>query len=975
MNPIPEELRDLIDEYLGGEMEAPRFDRLQTWLRDDPWARAYFVRYGQMQSQLYIDMRADRAADRALSRIWELAGEGSPEDSVAAEIAALQAEADSPAGDSAPLAPPAGKSPVLGFLGDLGRQGWGFVSGHGVLFSSLVVLVVVAALVTLAVRNNSLGRQNATAKSEIADLKSQISDSPFLAEEGQGPGADSATPRFGNFPPPAFRSPLPASSIARLSRSYDCVWSAADKPLNDGARLQVGQQLQLRSGLAEIRFDCGARVILQGPASLLLESARSASMSEGKVTVRAEKAEAKGFAIRTPSMKTIDLGTEFGLEASPSGIEQVHVFQGKVEVEASSVKGPSTAPQQLLEKQGIEVNPKTQGVKLVANNGDRFARSLDDAQKNQHVVAYWRFEDHPVGTLVPDSKQGNDPVRGSLDSSLNGNDLYAWHESTQPTFSADVPAPFVPQSGTANAASLDNSQRPAGLTRDLFTMSDWSRPSPVDLRMITPAAWTIEASVKPVKLRGGAQVFLVRDGISVSFTDPALPPLAFEITPQNRFQILFCDIDQRAHVATADSFDIEENHWFHLAATSDGKNLKLYIDALDGNGYLLRAVAKLPATGSTALARGSWPNNPRSTSGYPYIWSVGRGYYNGQVGRWFQGLIDEVRICDVALAPKNFLFATPSSLEGRGQDEIIVPRTLVHIPRKREEIEKGYLRWKCWSESIRKDPELVGYYLFEPELPPPASREREERRGTAGEGGLKMNTSGDASRAVTRAVDSSLPGGGTMGHGKAALLLRNLASAGAASRGEIHGALPCEGRWPGKQALLFSARDDHVRLDVPGEFRALTLAAWVSPGGLDNEFNGLLLSDGWFEHIGQCHWQLTQSRRMDFGVCLGPSVDTVYYSKPLLETDGFGRWRHLAVVYDSAAKQIAFYVDGQPIGMSSIAVAMPLVLGPCEIGNWAPRKDLVVPVRNFQGRIDELLIFRRGLTAAEVKAMYDKGKP
>jgi len=36
----------------------------------------------------------------------------------------------------------------------------------------------------------------------------------------------------------------------------------------------------------------------------------------------------------------------------------------------------------LVESQGIEVNPNTQGVKLVANNGERFARSLDDAQKD-----------------------------------------------------------------------------------------------------------------------------------------------------------------------------------------------------------------------------------------------------------------------------------------------------------------------------------------------------------------------------------------------------------------------------------------------------------------------------------------------------------------------------------------------------------------------------------------------------------------
>jgi hypothetical protein len=69
----------------------------------------------------------------------------------------------------------------------------------------------------------------------------------------------------------------------------------------------------------------------------------------------------------------------------------------------------------------------------------------------------------------------------------------------------------------------------------------------------------------------------------------------------------------------------------------------------------------LPTTGSTALARGVYPtDDPLAISpgaGYPYIWSVGRGYYDGRVGCWFQGWIDEVRICDAALEPSEFLFA------------------------------------------------------------------------------------------------------------------------------------------------------------------------------------------------------------------------------------------------------------------------------------------------------------------------------
>jgi hypothetical protein len=43
--------------------------------------------------------------------------------------------------------------------------------------------------------------------------------------------------------------------------------------------------------------------------------------------------------------------------------------------------------------------------------------------------------------------------------------------------------------------------------------------------------------------------------------------------------------------------------------------------------------------------------------GHPFILSVGRGYYDGHVRGWIQGWIDEVRICDAALGPEDFLFA------------------------------------------------------------------------------------------------------------------------------------------------------------------------------------------------------------------------------------------------------------------------------------------------------------------------------
>ena len=80
---------------------------------------------------------------------------------------------------------------------------------------------------------------------------------------------------------------------------------------------------------------------------------------------------------------------------------------------------------------------------------------------------------------------------------------------------------------------------------------------------------------------------------------------------------------------------------------SDGRVLRLYVDALDGRGYQLRAARTCRQRAPRRLGKG----------GDDCVWSIGRGIVAGHAGEFFQGLIDEVRVSDVALAPAEFLFA------------------------------------------------------------------------------------------------------------------------------------------------------------------------------------------------------------------------------------------------------------------------------------------------------------------------------
>ncbi len=124
----------------------------------------------------------------------------------------------------------------------------------------------------------------------------------------------------------------PAAAIAWLVNAQNCQW--ADE-LDAAADMQAGKLLKLDRGLAEIHFQCGARVVLEGPASLELLSARSARLHHGKLAAKVPKA-AVGFEILSPQGKVIHLGTEFGISVSLDGATKVRVFEGKVEAHAAS---------------------------------------------------------------------------------------------------------------------------------------------------------------------------------------------------------------------------------------------------------------------------------------------------------------------------------------------------------------------------------------------------------------------------------------------------------------------------------------------------------------------------------------------------------------------------------------------------------------------------------------------------------------
>jgi hypothetical protein len=203
-------------------------------------------------------------------------------------------------------------------------------------------------------------------------------------------------------------------------------------------------------------------------------------------------------------------------------------------------------------------------------------------------------------------------------------------------------------------------------------------------------------------------------------------------------------------------------------------------------------------------------------------------------------------------------------------------------------------------------------------------------------------------------------------------LLRSHASDSQRLDGAIIGCRWTEGRWLGKDALEFKHPGDRVRLQIPGEFDSLTYSAWVRIDGLDRPFIALMLTNGY--EVGEPHWQLRDDGRLLLGI-QAPDGHVAYDSKPVLNIKHLGRWTHLATVYDSESARVTHYIDGESVGVSAITTDnFKLQFGETEIGNWGtPVKYSPQKIRNFNGQIDELTVFRTPLTANEIRSLFMDG--
>lgn len=123
------------------------------------------------------------------------------------------------------------------------------------------------------------------------------------------------------------REPVPFR--ATLVDATDAVWSG---DLNVAVGMAVPQgPIRLVSGAAQVAFESGALVTLNGPAEIEVLGSNRLFLRSGRIVPFVPPA-ATGFTVVSPTGEVIDLGTEFSVNVDPSGRTDVYVLEGHVDV-------------------------------------------------------------------------------------------------------------------------------------------------------------------------------------------------------------------------------------------------------------------------------------------------------------------------------------------------------------------------------------------------------------------------------------------------------------------------------------------------------------------------------------------------------------------------------------------------------------------------------------------------------------------
>ena len=385
------------------------------------------------------------------------------------------------------------------------------------------------------------------------------------------------------------------------------------------------------------------------------------------------------------------------------------------------------------------------------------------------------------------------------------------------------------------------------------------------------------------------------------------------------------------------------NTWSHLASTYDGSALRLFVN---GTQVATKAVS------------GAMPNtvNPLRIGG------------NAVWGEYFSGLIDEVRVYNRALSAVEIGVDMNAPVGPSAPGDTVAPSAPTNLTATGA-VGKVTLGWSASTDNVG----VSGYEVYRSTTTgfTPAAGNRVATTaatsyldpvaaGTYHYRVKAIDAAGNLSAAsaqatATATADPTPPASGLVlayGFEETSGTVATDASP-VKNNGTVNGATgTASGRFG--RALSFDGVND--RVDVPDAASldlsaAMTLEAWVRPTSNSGWRTALIKERGTTDLV----YGLYSSSGA------APNTENVTNVKNVATGPGplaLNTWSHLASTYDGSALRL--FVNGTQVATKAVSGAMPNTVNPLRIGGNAVWGEY------FSGLIDEVRVYNRALSAAEI---------
>lgn len=164
------------------------------------------------------------------------------------------------------------------------------------------------------------------------------------------------------------------------------------------------------------------------------------------------------------------------------------------------------------------------------------------------------------------------------------------------------------------------------------------------------------------------------------------------------------------------------------------------------------------------------------------------------------------------------------------------------------------------------------------------------------------------------------------------------------------------------KALSLDGQRSYVQLPNLGLVRELTITFWINLNSLGNDSwsTAVVHEDSW--NLSDLHMQIPGK---DGYIC-GPINGVGDVASKFRFVGNTGKWVHVAYACDPKDRRLYMYINGKLDSTGSMFELRPINLTHCKLGSWGGGG------RFLDGKIDDLRIYDKALTADEIAEIYNE---